>query len=456
MCLLQGELEATDIEEDDESLAVLSRLCFELSEKGTGDRRERFHEAQAAYDLVLGLAWEPDHFDERQEVLCDLALVAWRNARLGCSSTVAAKWQRKHQTAVLGATVLRKSLEHLLSRWTRTPAADLVKESVPDVRTLFALTALMWELLNEAPAAALNSVLAVRERLASMEDEIFEADEKAFLLGLTALLASGAYRHVGELATSEMWVNKAEALIGPTSNPDPLLVKCAYARLALGYDLRRYEMVLAQLPSVRQRFRELEMEEDATLCDFMQALALKGLGDTRSAFAKFSSLRQSLSPTDNVPLLGYVVENIGAILSSEGRYAEAFEQYRTALGYLQKSNRPWMVAILKGDIGETLRDCGQLGGAIEAFRESVSDYADLGMKTFVAYIRIVLAETLLAAGRPREAELEVLAALPTIEEQSLVKDGVAAVALLRESVRRCNTDRDALRRVSEQMRGGAR
>jgi tetratricopeptide (TPR) repeat protein len=451
--LRHGQLTATDMEIDDEKLAVFSRLCFELSTSATEDRSSRFREAETAYELISGSAWSSDYFDERQDILCDLSLAAWRNARLSCSAKVAAKWQRRYQVAVVEAGAMRESLELLLSRCTRLPTRDLANESFLDARTVFALSALMWELLNASPASVVETVLPIRELIASMDQELFEADERAFLLAYTALLASGAFRHVGELVTSGEWWKKAELLARATANPDPLLAKCSYAHLALLYDSRRYDEALASVAAVRQRFLRLEMEEDATLCDFVEAMALKGSGNTKVAFAKFSALRSSLSPTKNAPLFGYVAANIGALLSSEHRYAEAFDQYRTALSYIRKANHPWMIAILKADIGETLRDCGQLSGAIEAFRESVSDYAALGMKTFVAYIRVVLAETLLLADRPREAEIEVLAALPTIEAEHMVEEGFAALKLLRESVDKSKTDAASLRALRERLKG---
>lgn len=66
------------------------------------------------------------------------------------------------------------------------------------------------------------------------------------------------------------------------------------------------------------------------------------------------------------------------------------------------------------------------------------------MRALVAYTHLVIAETLLATNRQREAEWEILAALPAIQELSLVPEGFAAAALLRESVSRRQTDPKAL------------
>jgi hypothetical protein len=49
--------------------------------------------------------------------------------------------------------------------------------------------------------------------------------------------------------------------------------------------------------------------------------------------------------------------------------------------------------------------------------------------------------------RDREAEWEILAALPVIDEVKMVQEGLVAVALLRESVRRRRTDPIALQNL---------
>jgi hypothetical protein len=103
-------------------------------------------------------------------------------------------------------------------------------------------------------------------------------------------------------------------------------------------------------------------------------------------------------------------------------------------------------------VGETLRLQGNLSPAVEAFREGIRGYAELGMKTYVAYAQVMLAETLLALGRNREAEWEILSALPTIEEQKMVPEGFAAVAILRESASRRQADPNALRELREHLK----
>lgn len=52
---------------------------------------------------------------------------------------------------------------------------------------------------------------------------------------------------------------------------------------------------------------------------------------------------------------------------------------------------------------------------------------------------------LLESGKETEALTEIIAALPIVEEYKLVPEGVAALALLRESVRQQKVNHQALR-----------
>src|SRR5262249_34846894 len=117
----------------------------------------------------------------------------------------------------------------------------------------------------------------------------------------------------------------------------------------------------------------------------------------------------------------------------------------------QSANRPLALADLKWVIGETFRAQGKHTQALESLLSAKQDFEGLGMSTYVAYLCLAIADTFLTLHRDREAEVEILAALPTIEEQKMVPEGLAAIALLRESVRRRKTDPQALRQLRERL-----
>ena len=110
------------------------------------------------------------------------------------------------------------------------------------------------------------------------------------------------------------------------------------------------------------------------------------------------------------------------------------------------------LADLKGTIAETLRDQGMLAEAVVGYLEAIKDYEKIGMSTYVAYIRVVVAETLLAQGRVEEAEEEIRSAMPTIEKEQMVREGAAVLALLRDSsIQRRQADPNPLRELRIQL-----
>ena len=280
-------------------------------------------------------------------------------------------------------------------------------------------------------------------------------DEADYFLGETALLAASALRILGEREETETWLQRAEAGFRHTVNPGPLLAQCAYVRLALQYDKRRYQEVLDLLPSLLESFGKFGMRAESAKTRFMEAMTLKECSRRGEAFEKFTALRDTLDEAQETGLLGQVHLEIGAYHAWKSRYQEALGSYQKALTLLSRTNRPHAVAHLKMTVGETLQFQGRLASAVEAYRDGIAAYIELRTSAYAAYGRIVLAEALIELGRNREAEWEILAALPTIEEQRMVPEGFAAVALLRESVRRRKTDPNALRDLREHLQSNA-
>ncbi len=222
-------------------------------------------------------------------------------------------------------------------------------------------------------------------------------------------------------------------------------------RLCLRYDMVRYKDVLELLPSVALTFEKLGMIPELAKCWFLEAMTLKGLDRCPEAADRFQQLLSEPAFQSETALCGTAMLNLGNIRSEEGDQEQALAAYRAAQPMLESSQRYATLADLKCMAGATLCRLGQFAAAVDAYRESVSDFVRLGMKTQAAYLRVVLAEALLEVGRPREAEWELLAALPTLNEQQMVPEGFAAVALLQESVRQRKTDPTALAEVRKYL-----
>ena len=112
---------------------------------------------------------------------------------------------------------------------------------------------------------------------------------------------------------------------------------------------------------------------------------------------------------------------------------------------------PWALADFDAVVAEKFRDEGCLSAAIDRYRSAIKTYSDKGFSVRESYLRVLLSETLIADGRQAEAAAELVAALPAIERESLRQESIAAMALLREALKRSRPDYEALSTLRAQL-----
>jgi tetratricopeptide (TPR) repeat protein len=349
------------------------------------------------------------------------------------------------------ATCTRKEASERAGLFLRTLRGERTKEFVDaalgDGDVMTSILSSLWGLMNTSPSVVADEAPSIYRWLSGRPERDFFFDERDFFLGESALLAAGSLRLVGERDETERWLDRADAGFRHTVAPAAHLARVSYIRLTLRYDTRRHEEVLELSPSVALTFQKLGMRNDLSKCRFLEAMSLKELGRIDEAAERLESLASAEEGQVESALCGMALVNLGNLRSEQGSFDLAIAAYRKASPLLQSANRPVALADLKLMLGGTLQRTGHLTAAIQAFRESVTELVAIGTETRVAYHRVVLAGALLEAGRAREAEWEILAALPTIDEQRMAPEGFAAVALLRESVRQRRTDLAALGQV---------
>jgi len=314
---------------------------------------------------------------------------------------------------------------------------------------LMALCGQLRDLVNVSPAEVFSEASRIFLWVSGRPQGIGFFDERDFFMGESALLAGSATRLLGNRADTELWLDRADAGYRHTINPTPNLARVAYVRLTLRYDQRRHGDVLEFLPSVSLTFEKLGMYAELAKCWFLESMSLKELGRTAEATAKLQGLICAVEFRQESAIRGMATLYVGDLHSSEGQMEAALQAYQEALPLLKAANRHAALADLKASVGQTLRGMGRLDQAVQAYREAVNDHLALGMQTRAAYFRVVLAEALLDLRKPREAEWELLAALPTIEQEGMAPEGLAAISLLRESVRQRKTDPAALAQVRD-------
>src|SRR5439155_26455477 len=105
--------QSLNLKADEQGLAVLSRLCFEFSRLSV--TANILCEAEAAHELVSGLTWPEDLLGEQNEILSQLALVAWRQSRQFGTTKTMLSWEKKYRAAFSLPSADRDCLEQFLA-----------------------------------------------------------------------------------------------------------------------------------------------------------------------------------------------------------------------------------------------------------------------------------------------------------------------------------------------------
>ncbi len=456
----------------DNKSAVFHCLCRILSEESAESRSNLFQEASAAYDLISQASWS-DELGQREEMLCRCAFLAWRSARLH-EEADAQIWLSRFQAALGKRSPLRFKVERYLATPAEGRSEEFQKNHLSDPEVLLSICGMLRDQKDVSPATVAKEASAIyrwlarydrgksiRERFGlilsgekrdpSRSRDYFFGDELEYFLGEAAFLAGTCFRHLGQRAEALSWLDRAEAGFQHTANSAAGLANVAYARLALRFEMGRYEDVLDLLPSLLRRYEELSMRREMAKCRLLEAMALKCLSRVSEALEMLEPVCNSGTVKEDRLLYGRFLVELGDLHQLDGRFDTAMIAYRKALPLLQGVGLSVALADLKLVIGTALRGQPRPAQAIEALRAARDDYRGLGMATRQAYVHLLIAEAFLAMNHDREAEKEILAALPTIEEQKMVPEGFAAVALLRESVRRQKADPEALRQLREHL-----
>jgi tetratricopeptide (TPR) repeat protein len=350
------------------------------------------------------------------------------------------------------------SQEEVSSRvreYLETPLADrsraVTDALFSNADCVAAFCASLREEWNSAPTAVAIEATGLYEWMKAAVGFGGLFDEREYFQGEAALLTAGAHRLLGNRDLVGRWLDRAESSFRHTVNPAPLAAEVAYMRLALKYDEGQYDEVIELAPSLMSSYEKMGMAREAVKAGLLNGVTLKVSGRTSEALALLLELCGREVVIEDPQLRGHLLVDIGDVHQIEGRTEQALGVFREALPLLDEDRPSISRANLRLTVGSLCRAQNLTSDAIESFREALADLSSLQMLTRVAFVRILLADALIAMNRYREAEWELRAALPTIEEQKMVPEGFAAIALLKGSIQQRKTDPNALRELREHL-----
>lgn len=463
--LRDGKISAGELKLDDDLINTFYALCELLENPEEEAKEDVLRDAKGVHRLIVGVTWPDDEFGEREDLLRRCSLVSSlsaqtlqddfesRSSNRGTSfaeGSPASRWQVPR--AFLGRERQLEPEEgwREAERVLLIPCqerSDRVGARLANAEVLLYVCEVLRSRLETTPAVVRAEAQFFYQFLAKPSHMIENRGEREFLMGELAMTAGIACRVLFRREECRGWFDRAEARFVLASNAPVHIARLAYQRLALAFEERRFAEVLELVPFLSEALTELGLAEDAMKCRFLEGGALRETGRLSQALEVFRLVRCDAEARGNVPLTAHVAGVLAQLHRLLGDFQGALTHARSALLLLEQLDNRVGLAKLCWCVGDILREQGKLPEAIEAYREAKRKAEEVGLRADVVAIHLVLAEALLDVGQEREAEHEVRAALPTISEETMVPEGIAAIALLRESVRHRKIDREALREL---------
>jgi tetratricopeptide (TPR) repeat protein len=316
-----------------------------------------------------------------------------------------------------------------------------------DPETLLALCGMIRDRISASPSSAKDEAEFLYRFIESPRREIGLFDERDYFLGETALLAGTACRCLSEREEAWIWFDRAEAGFRHTMNAPAEMSRLAYQRLAERLEERQLDLVIELLPSLIESFQKLGMPEDALKCRFLEGLALFEKDDPVSAVRVFNTICLEAEALGNSTLLADAYVNLVHAHGMLGESEAAIEASRRAIPILKELDNRISLGKIHWGLATLLREEGRLHEAIDCYRKAQDDFETIGMRADVAALNLVVADLLLEDNKSVEALREISEALPVIADLKMAPEGMAALSLVRESVRREEINRQALREL---------
>jgi tetratricopeptide (TPR) repeat protein len=318
-----------------------------------------------------------------------------------------------------------------------------------DPELLLCLLGSLAKRSDSAPAAVLEEAEFFYGYLEGLEvryptDPIL-CDEQEYFLGEAARIAGTAARILSKREEARNWFDLSEAWFLTTENASANIARLSYQRLALRIEERDFPGVLRLVPHLIANFERLAMPEDAIKARFLLAVVLKESGRLEDSVPVFDEIVDRSRAIHNDTLLAWASMNLAQTYAMLQDPEKAMAAAEEATPLLRSQGNHVGLGKLQMAVGLLLRSKRSFAEAIEAFRYAQREFSEIALHADVAAVHLIVADLLLEVDQPAQAEWEIRAALPIIDEYKLVPEGIAALSLLRDSIRRRQIDRNALR-----------
>lgn len=424
-------------------LDVLHAAIEVIATDGVHDADGSLLDAERLHGFISASNSPESMIEEERELLQACSLWAWRLARRAGKAGLADEWARRASAG--GSHLARdttdpKAADPRVERWNLGRHSD-------ESDTLLALRCELRKRWDTAPSLVLGEAELLYWHLERHQRPIGLRDEREYFLGEAALTAGTCCRLLSLREEALRWFDRADAAFRKTYTSKADRARVSYERLAIQTEEHRFDEVLKRLPSLVKTFNQFDMVVDVLKCRCIEGLARVEVGDLSLAATIFEQLRREAAVIQNDNLLAAALTNLVHVYGLVGDAENALACASQALPLLVRLGKRTHIGKVHWGIGSLLRANGQRESAIGAFSRARDEFAELGIAADVAATRLMIADLQLELGNDQAALREILLALPIVDEYKLIPEGVAALSLLRESVRQQKVNHQALREL---------
>ena len=441
--IIVGNISPDHVEVNDELKDVLWAAVMELYERPLS--QQAFKECDRVYQFVLALSVSSDPFDERNELLQRVARIGWRSAPGGIEAILkvrAAVWEHCDEA--------RHRVESEAAACLPARIKAIRRQDPCNVAELLEVCSTVLRLGNSRPALGAAAASDLLVFLEGYEHRLGWLDDRQFLKGVAGLASGMAGRQTGRLDVAELCYARSRSAFSKTLDTSDV-VRVDVERLALHHSRGDFEVAAELAPTLISRIR---IPRERVKAELTLASALVDLDRYAEAVKVLESVCEGAVIQKEPPLWAYALLKLGNVLSELGRDEEAMSSFRRSGAVLANYHYPVLLGGLAAVMGEHFARHGYIEETVRLYRSSRDTFLRAGHAQQTGYLSVLLAEMLIMLGRIDEAEAELLAALPLIEKFNLRREGVAAVALLRDAMAKRSTDVTTIRTLREQLRRG--
>ncbi|MEO8431571.1 MAG: tetratricopeptide repeat protein [Acidobacteriota bacterium] len=370
------------------------------------------------------LSWPPDPLGERVDIGIALSYLGWRHSALLNLASESQAWIRSADEWSRQSSAVVDLIDEGL-----VEAAEGTEQSIasllPTGVDVFSAITLLRLKRNERVAACLPLFC---NWLASAELNISDT-EKSLLLAEASCLTAARFRLLGPGKDVRAWIATARRSLAGAPAAGPIRAKIHLIAITQDEQLHRYRRLMARCRALEARCDRYGLLREVLLCRLIAALIKKHRGHTGEALERLSALLSD-DRLDAFPdIKCTALANKGELLEQEGDHEPAKTLLSDAVICAPDS---MSLASALGHIGWVELEAGRPEKAIPWFRNSLRLRESRNAWYWIAYSRLLLAETLMAVGILEEARDLLISALPLTRQESMVAEEIHTVKLLKD------------------------